>query len=324
MKKSTIICLILAVLLVAAGLGLFTVAMTALNWDFSNLSTVRYETNIHEVSEAFTNIAIDTETADIVFLPSPDGKCRVECYEQENMSHSVTVQDGTLTVCLMDGSTPEGFIPHIGINFDIPKVMVYLPATQYAALSLHATTGDVTVPKDFSFDSADISMTTGQIDFSASAAGLVKLQTTTGNIRTTATAVGTLELSVTTGEITVSDVTCRGTVTADVSTGDANITNLRCENLLSQGRTGDITMKNVIASDSFSIQRTTGDITFDRCDASEIFFRTSTGDVRGSLLSEKVFIAQTDTGHVTVPRVGSGGMCQIDTTTGDIYITLVR
>lgn len=323
MKKATIICLILAVLLVAAGLGLFTVAMTALNWDFSNLSTVRYETNIHEVSEAFTNIAIDTETAGIVFVPSPDGKCRVECYEQENMSHSVTVQDGILTVCLMDGSTPEGFIPHIGINFDIPKVTVYLPATQYAALSLHATTGDVTVPEDFSFDSADISMTTGQINFSASAAGLVMLNTTTGNIRTAATAVGTLEISVTTGEITVSDVTCQGTVTTDVSTGDANITNLRCENLLSQGSTGDITMKNVIASDSFSIQRTTGDITFDRCDASEILVKTSTGDVTGSLLTEKNFIAQTNTGDVTVPRISSGGVCQIDTTTGDIYITLV-
>ena len=81
-------------------------------------------------------------------------------------------------------------------------------------------------------------------------------------------------------------------------------------------------MENVIAADSFTIERTTGDVTFDRCDASEIFVKTDTGDVRGSLLSEKVFIAQTDTGSVTVPRVGSGGMCQINTDTGDIFITI--
>lgn len=324
MRTSTKIWLILAALLVAAGLILFGAAMTVHGWDFHQLSTVTYETNTYEIREDFTNISIVTDTAGIVFLPSPDGQCRVECYEQEKKNHTVTVQEGTLALRLTDSSDPRDYFQYIGINVSMPQITVYLPETQYASLSVDGSTGAVTVPKDFAFQSVELSLTTGAIDFSASVDGLIKLSTSTGLIRLEHTSVGALELSVTTGQIALSDVTCTGTVNTKCTTGQTQLTDIRCENLFSRGSTGDLTMENVIAADSFSLERSTGNITFDRCDASEIVIRTDTGDVRGSLLSEKVFIAQTDTGLVTVPRVGSGGMCQIDTDTGDIYITLVR
>ena len=322
MKKATKMWLIIAALLVVAGLVLFVAAMSAYRWNFTRLSTVTYETNTYEISEMFTNISIDTDTADIIFLPSHDGKCRVECYEEEKAKHSVTVQDSTLTIQLIDERTAEDYIPYIGINVGSPKITVYLPEGQYASLSVRGSTGDIDVPEAMQFGDVDISFSTGDVSFSASAAS-VKIKTGTGSIRMEHTSTGTLDLSVSTGHIAVSDVACEGNVQVSVSTGKVNFTNLRCQNLLSQGNTGDIQMENVIAADSFSIERTTGDVALVRCDASEIFIKTTSGDVHGSLLSEKVFIAQTGTGDVTVPRISSGGMCQIDTTTGDIYITLV-
>lgn len=83
-------------------------------------------------------------------------------------------------------------------------------------------------------------------------------------------------------------------------------------------------MKNVNAAEKFSIQRTTGDVKFDGCDASEIDVKTNTGDVAGSLLSDKVFIAASDTGHVDVPQTVIGGKCEITTSTGDIRISIQR
>ena len=47
---------------------------------------------------------------------------------------------------------------------------------------------------------------------------------------------------------------------------------------------------------------------------------TSTGDVNGTLLSEKIFITDTSTGRVSVPKTTSGGKCEITTSTGDINI----
>lgn len=58
--------LIIAASLVLIGGILFAGVMSTLRWDFMKLSTVKYETNTYEISEAFDGISMNTETADIV------------------------------------------------------------------------------------------------------------------------------------------------------------------------------------------------------------------------------------------------------------------
>jgi DUF4097 and DUF4098 domain-containing protein YvlB len=60
----------------------------------------------------------------------------------------------------------------------------------------------------------------------------------------------------------------------------------------------------------------------DACDAAEIYIKTDTGNVEGRFLSDKVFIAKTDTGLINVPKTITGGRCEITTNTGDICVTL--
>ena len=57
-------------------------------------------------------------------------------------------------------------------------------------------------------------------------------------------------------------------------------------------------------------------------DGSEIFIETSTGDVIGSVLSEKVFTVETSTGRKSAPNTTSGGICKITTSTGDAIVTI--
>ena len=98
------------------------------------------------------------------------------------------------------------------------------------------------------------------------------------------------------------------------------MTDVTCQNLSTGGGTGDVKLTNVIASGAFVIKRTTGDVTFEGCDAAEILVTTSTGDVKGTLLSDKVFFVETDTGRRKYPHMTTGGKCQIITSTGDIEI----
>ena len=72
------------------------------------------------------------------------------------------------------------------------------------------------------------------------------------------------------------------------------------------------------------MERDTGDITFDKCDASDIYIKTSTGDVKGTLLTEKVFYTQTSTGNIDVPKTVNGGRCEITTSTGNIKINIQK
>ena len=319
MRKTTVLWLIIAALLVFIGLGMFAAVMTANHWDFTKLSTVKYETNTHSVTTAFTNIAVNTDTADITFLPSQDGICKVVCYEQEQAKHFVAVQDGTLTIRVLN---EREWYTYIGITIGTPKLTVYLPETEYSTLSIEGSTGDITIPDEFLFARMDISTSTGDVNAFASATETISIRTSTGDIRVENVSADGIDLSVSTGDITVRSVRCAGEMKLQTSTGDAKISDVTCKNIVSTGSTGEIDLENVIAAESISITRSTGDVTLDDCDGAKLFIQTDTGDVQGSLLSEKVFLVETDTGSVHIPQTTGGGTCEITTDTGDIRMNI--
>ena len=339
MTKSAKTWLAIAVSLILIGCIIFGGVMAMLKWDFTKLSTDKYETNKYDVTEEYTNISVVTKTADIAFVISENSKCSVECYEQEKVRHSVTVRDGALVIDVVDS---RKWYEHIGINFGAPKITVYIPAGEYGALSVKSNTGAVQIAKELSFASIDVSESTGDVTSYASSSGGIKIKTSTGNIYVEGISAGSLELSASTGNVTVSGVACRGDATVmvttgkvtasgvrcdgdvsvDVSTGKAYLTDITCKSLISDGDTGSILLTNVIAAERLSIERSTGDVTFDGCDAAKLSVETDTGDVRGSLLTDKVFTVSTDTGKIDVPQTASGGRCEISTDTGDINITI--
>lgn len=319
MKYSVIIWLVLATLLVVAGLLLFVLAMVAKNWDFSQLSTVRLETREHSFSDAFENIRIETDTANIAFLPADGMETRVVCRQEVDGGYSVTVEDGTLVIREADA---RPWYQKLAFRLETPSVTVYLPREEYAGVTVLSNTGDVQIPQDFRFASLEIRENTGNIVCRASASQWMKLHTTTGNIRLENVTAGELELSVSSGKVTVAQVDCQGNLSIRVSTGNARLTDVCCKNLTSTGSTGDISLENTVA-EKMTIQRDTGDIRFERCDAAELEITTDTGNVTGTLLTGKIFDARSDTGWVRVPENGSGGTCRVRTDTGNISITLV-
>ena len=120
----------------------------------------------------------------------------------------------------------------------------------------------------------------------------------------------------------VSSVDCEDLVDVRVSTGDADVSDVTCQRFKSEGATGDIFLKNTVASADLSVNRSTGDVKFERCDAAEIFVKTNTGSVTGTFLTDKIFIAKSDTGKVQVPSSVSGGKCEISTNTGEVKISI--
>lgn len=319
MSNKTKIWLAVAFSLVFIGCISFVGVMSMFKWDFTKLSTVKYETNNYEINESFKNISIVTDTADITVVPSEDSKSSVVCYESEKTRHNVSVKDDTLVIEIDD---KRAWYDYIGIFWGSPKITVYLPQDEYESLSIKSQTGNVVIPKEFKFESLDISESTGTVTNNASVSGLAKIKTTTGNIYIDNISVGSMALSVSTGEIVVKSVSCNGDVEIKVSTGKTTINDITCKNLISSGSTGSISLEKVTASEQFSIKRSTGDVKFKNCDAVQIFVKTSTGDVKGTLLTEKNFTVKTSTGNVRVPETKDGGRCEITTDTGDIKIEI--
>ena len=299
MNRTAKIWLIVAASLVLVGCIIFVGVMAVLKWDFRKLSTNKYETNTYEINEAFKQISVDTDTADIVFVPTEGETASVVCYEQKNLKHTVTVNDGTLVIKTVD---TRKWYEYIGINFGSPKITVYIPHGEYGALSVRTSTGDVNIPKGFSFKSIDVTLSTGDIKLGATVTEDIKI---------------------------------------NLSTGKTEIKGVSCKNLISDGSTGDIILNSVTVTDKIFVERDTGDVTLDnsfaseivvltdtgdvklnRCDAKALNIETDTGDVSGHLLSGKVFVAESDTGKVKVPMPSGDNICKITTDTGDITFTV--
>ena len=319
MNKKAIVWLVIGCSLILVGAVTFFGVLAMFKWDFKKFSTVEYITDEIEITEEYKSIKINSDTADIEIVPSLDGKSRVTYCVESKLSYSIEVVDGTLTVELVD---TRKWYEYIGIGFGDMNIKISIPEGEYRHLFIEEHTGDVTVAKDFSFESIDIKASTGGVKNHASTSGDMKIKANTGHISVEGVSAGAIELSVSTGEINASSVNCAGEVKVDVSTGKVYFTDVSCESLASEGDTGDISLKGVVAVGKLSVERSTGDVTLDGADAAEIFIKTDTGDVSGTLLSEKVFITKTSTGKIKVPSTMSGGKCEIETSTGDIKISI--
>ena len=221
MRKKTTIWLIVAIILILIGCIIFGGVMTMLNWDFSKLSTDKYVTNEHMISEEYKNISIITGTADIVFVASENATHSITCHEQQNTKHSVSVKDDTLVIELLD---TRKWYEYIGIHFGSPKITVSIPAGEYVALSVKGSTGNVDIPEQFRFTTIDITESTGNITNYASASAI--------------------QAKTSTGKICLQNVTSQRIVLS-VSTGKTILANVKCDSLISHGSTGNIDLKNV-------------------------------------------------------------------------------
>ena len=299
MSKSRKTWLIIATFFVVIGGVIFMALMQSVKWDFSKLSTVKYETNSYEIQEEYKNISIVTDTSDVEFVISENAKSTVVCYEQTKITHLVSVKEHTLTIEIQD---TRKWYEHIGISFGSPKITVCLPKGEYGELSVRCDTGDISVDEQFEFESIDILGSTGDVINRASASEDIRLKTSTGRICVENVSANNIHLA--------------------ISTGDVILKNVTCQSVVSKGSTGNILLEGVIAKESISVERNTGNVKFEGSDAADILVKTSTGDVKGTLLSEKVYIVETSTGDIKVPKSTKGGTCEITTSTGDIKISV--
>ena len=318
MKRNTVVWLVLAGAIVLVVGALFVFALAMANWDISSLGFKKFVTETVEIGEKAERVEVLSETADVTLVPSKDGHCRVTFCVREDYTRSAAVKSGTLQI--ENRKEKDGFSLSDIFSFGSSEITVELPAGEYESLSVTGATGDVVIPGDYRFNEMQIAVSTGKVECSASVTGTAEITGSTGRITAENMKAGEIRFTLSTGRILLQSVDCTGNVQLKSTTGAMELTDVRCRDFSSDASTGRLTMKNVLAEGQMTIERSTGDVSFDACDAAELFVKTSTGDVTGTLRSEKVFATGSTTGRIEVPETVTGGKCKITTTTGDIRI----
>ena len=371
--------IVLASFFVLIGCMLFTMTGCVKDWNFATLFSGKYVEKTTNVTGDFNCIDIVSDTLDIKFVPTTDGSCKVVSFGKAKVDYIVNTTDGVLKIELNDSRKWYEKMFNLGIG----TLTVYLPEGAYTSLFVEEDTGNISVPKEFSFDTINIKRSTGDVSLYASASGDISIDGSTGHTTVENISCGSLEIKCSTGNVYLRGITASADITIDTSTGDAvladivcanidtngdtgdiavdnldatasasftrstgdvninnvktggdlniavstgesTLTNVSCTSFITVGDTGDVLMSKLIATGKIDIVRSTGDVDFEDCDAAEIRIQTSTGNVKGNWLTEKVFIVRSNTGKISVPETTSGGKCKIETDTGDIVISIEK
>ena len=248
--------LVVAGILVVAGLIISTVCLTVVGFDFSKLGTSVMVTNTYTTEEAFTNIRLDAITADIIFVPSEDGGVKVVCYENEKIPYSVYVEGDSLVITCKDN---RKWYDHIGFNWETNTVTVYLPAGEYGDLQLKCTTGDVTMPQDFHFAKANVKVTTGDVLWKANVDENLTIHSTTGDTTLAGMTCGTLDVKATTGDVTLDHMDA-AKLDIKVTTGDVEGTLLSSKKFEVKVTTGKVDVPKTTEGGTCRVKATTGNV----------------------------------------------------------------
>lgn len=321
MKTSVKTALIIATVTLILGIVLACVGISMAGLNFINLVTETYTPITYGVSDDFANIIVETDTHDLSFVLSEKNECRVVCDETNKLTHTVSVQDGTLVIKTVNS---KNWYDYIGIFTQNHTITVYLPKEEYNAITLYTDTGDMNIGKDFSFNTAKVETDTGDTSWYANVSESFSFVGHTCDIEAGNMSLLSLNIKTTTGKIRVSNLTATEGITLTADTGDVSVTDCKANEMLDvKTSTGDVSLKNTTAG-KLDIKTSTGSVTFNNADAENISVKTDTGDVRGTLMTEKIFFPTTDTGKISLPRTTSGGICEITTSTGNIKIDIAE
>lgn len=289
-------------------------------WNLSDFSTASYETKTYPIEEAFSHLEVNTDWQDVSFLPAKDGKCRVECAENEDLTYTVKVEGDTLQVLQNDSSQ---WYDKIGFFFpENTQVTIYLPEGEYGQLSVTTSSGNIAIPDGLTFSSAVVKTVSGETGIQAGIQKSLDAQATSGDITVEGFAGETLSVAVTSGNVSAFGVESSGKVSLQAVSGNVGLSSCKAAEVYAQCSSGDVSLQNTQATGNMQIQATSGNVALSACDAGDLRIQTTSGDVSGSLLTEKRFAVQTTTGNVTVPdSPNAQEICQVITTSGNISFT---
>lgn len=257
MGKKTKIWLIIATALVLIGCILFWGVMKMCKWDFTKLSTVKYETATYEFSEEIKNLSVLTDTADIVFLPSENENGAVVCYQQKNIPHTAVLKDGTLTINNLD---TRKWYEHIGISFGTPKITVYLPKGEYGSLLINCSTGNIELPKNCTFEHIKVKTSTGKITASdIQISETFETKVSTGKVKATNIVCNDFFSNGNTGEVYLENVIAKKEINITRSTGNIKFTGCDAKKVHIETNTGDV-KGSLLSSKTFITKTDTGSI----------------------------------------------------------------
>ncbi len=346
MKKILII-LIIAVLVAVVAL-LIAVGMNS--FDSESLSKNDIISTSYDITETFSSVDISESVNSIQILPT-DGEAKLTVTHKRNVTHSVEVNNGKLTVC---EQSETKWYENISFNLKSTKTVLYLPEGEYYSLRLTTLSGEIYIDKDYKFDEILLASASGSISAEAQKCKLLSIETSSGEIALDGisdaellilsssgdvsvrnSSLKSISLETSSGNIKLTSTELSGTLSLISSSGDTKINSITLASLSHRSSSGDFDAYDVISDADIIITTSSGDVDLKSSDAKSITVNTSSGDVFATLLSDKSYDVISRSGNVRIPEndrdtdsdaedapAEPTGFCKVRTSSGEIEISV--
>ncbi len=313
--------------------------------------------NTISIEKDFENIDIDSVECDVKFIKSENDECKIESIDEKSIVTEAEVRDNTLYINRVD---KRKWYEGIGVYFGYrtPRITVFLPETEYEKLSILSASGDTSISSDFSFESANVRSSSGDIEFLADVLKNAEIKSTSGDISVNTEAenltvgstsgnvgvegkANSVTVSSTSGDVLCYRVDSEGefnakTTSGDVmvrdskvagayiqsTSGDVSIEKISADKLSFKTTSGDIELEEVYAENMLSASAVSGDIELIHGDSMDISFETTSGDIEAIIQTGKNFSYKTSSGTICLPEDSGDGKCHVKTVSGDAEIKI--
>ncbi len=299
MSKGTVIALVIAGVMVTAGLALGAVVMaTGLSG-----AEARYTKKVTTVDSPAA-LTVSTADEDVHILPAEDGVCRVETWESDKLTFAVETDGVTLSVREIDERT---WLDRVGIDFDWLRgkqrgVTVYVPAT-LDTLTVETYSGSVKAENQ-------------------TVRGAASVKTTSASIRIDTLQAASLTAKATSGSIRLSHLQTAGKVEANAVSGSMTIEDVQAESIAVSVTSGSIRLLDAKADGAIEVKGMSGSITAEETASRTLTVTATSGSVRvkdGTAAGEAVEIGASS-GSVTVERCSLGNTASVYATSGSVRV----
>ncbi|MCM1364455.1 MAG: DUF4097 domain-containing protein [Faecalibacterium sp.] len=272
----------------------------------------------------FSKVSVTSNSCDVKFEIADDGKCKVKfseyVIEKQNNPDGIDLKaeiigDELQVVCNDKRN-------RIGIFVQCPVMTVLLPKTEYEKLNVSAKSASINVPDTLRFVDAQMTASSGDIEFYADVNGELSIKASSGDIDLENSTVSDL-VSV---ESSSGDISIKNVNTADIkvksTSGEIEMKDIIANNIDVKSTSGEVELESAVAQGNMKIQTNSGEISLIDCDADYLNLKSTSGDIYGVLLSEKQFLASTVSGDSHVPYCVTDKRCDIQTTSGNIRMSV--
>lgn len=363
MKKAGLITSLVAIGLILVGGAMVFVSLAATGFNIMNLvKTVDYEEESVFIAEDFSNLNLDMGSHSIELLKSEDDKARFIYYVSENEEFDVAVENDTLGIKSIDKADANWRKNLFVLDLNDHACKLYLPKDVYKNVKAEIGSGDLKSDLAVTFSEVNIHIGSGDVDLSNAQtedlniktgsgdlmlgkldAGNITLHSSSGDVILHTVTAHSASVEAGSGEISVNGAEIEEGLATKSSSGGIEYIGVKCGNadlrtgsggiyamavscdgdFEGQTSSGRINLEEVVSGGDLKARTGSGNIDLSLCDGANMDLKTSSGGVKGTVKSGKVFAATATSGSVKVPANDrEGGDCIIHTGSGSIKIEI--